>query len=175
MGYPPLKHVLDDLFSIAPATTATQVVTLAVGTINPNYIGTNNQVRNGSLVTKLTILLDIGPTANTPLDADGSLFYDWYIAFNIAGAQALPNPNAVGGSVLAPQVFHQDQGMFDFTNSGTVVSYPAAHVIRVEVNVPKSWQRLNDTDTIELRFQKSAMISQTLNVKLKCIYKEIFP
>lgn len=173
MGIPPLKHVLDDLFSIAAATSSVQIVTLAVGTINPNYYSNNNNVRNGSKITKINLLLDFTPYATVPTDADVQMQYDWYVAFNINGAQVLPNPNAVGSSSLQSQVFHQDQGTFNFNGSNTN-SMPS-HVVRLTIDVPRTWQQLNENDTIEFRIQKSVMATQQLGVKLKCIYKEIFP
>lgn len=171
---PPLKHVVDDLLNIPAATASVQIVTLAVGTVNPNYVVNNNNVRNGSLVTKMTLLLDISPSGGLTTDASFNMYYDWYICFNIAGAQVLPAPNSVGGSVLAPQIFKQEQGIFAFANA-VQTSYPAPHVLRIDLSIPRSYQRINDTDTIEFRIQKSVMTSQALNIKLKCIYKEIFP
>lgn len=178
MVFPPLKHVVDDLLLIPAATVATQIITLAVGTINPNYTSSNTNVRNGSKVTRLNLMLDIAPTFGA--DVDAFVLYDWYIAFNIAGAQSLPAPNAVGNSDYLTQVFHQDQGVFQLiptVNPATGISN--SHVIRLTLDIPKAWQVVNKDDTIEFHIIKSVMgnvaANSGLQVKLKCIYKEIFP
>lgn len=173
MGIPPLKHVVDDLLTITPATASVQTITLAKGTINPNYITNNTDIRNGSIIRSMTLQLDI--SVNNPTDANGSIDYDWYVGFNIANAQSLPNPNSVGGSDLAPQIFHQDQGQFGMsTTAGTGVC-PASHVVRLVLKVPRSWSKFANDDQLQFRIQKSVTNGTALLVKLRAIYYEIFP
>lgn len=176
MAMPPLKHVVDDLLTIPYNNTSVQTITLAKGVINPNYVSSNTDVRNGSKITKITLLIDV--VSNLPWDTCGFLLYDWYVAFNIAGAQTLPNPNAVGGSDILQQVFHQDQGAIQFMGQNTIGSViNQIHVIRLELNIPKSWQIINRDDQIQLLVQKSIMnnSSNNFNFKVKAIYKEIYP
>lgn len=175
MGMPPLKHVIDDLLAIPYNNVSVQTITLAKGTINPNYVTTNTDVRNGSKITKITLEIDIIPTVS--YDANQLCFYDWYIAFNVAGAQTLPNPNTVGGSDLLNQVFHQDQGIFQFVSANNSGPVNSAHVIRLSLNIPRTWQVLNRDDQIQLLVQKSALATtgNSLQFKVKCIYKEIYP
>lgn len=171
---PPLKHVVDDLLTITPANGSVQTITLVKGTINPNYITNNTDVRKGSLVRSINLLIDFG--INNPFDANGTIIYDWYIGFNIANAQTLPNPNSVGGSDLAPQVFHQDHGLFPLTtiNTSTGVVQPP-HLIRLNLKIPKSWQRINVDDQIQLVIQKSVAVGTALLAKVKVIYYEVYP
>lgn len=173
MGIPPLKHVLDDLLVIPAATVTDQVLIIAKGTINPNYYANNNQVRNGSIITSLNILIDFYIT-DALNDADFAQLYDWYVAFNINGAQTLPNPNNVGSSPLQSQIFHQDQGVFPLTTANAT-AFPAPHLIRLKLDIPKMWRQINDNDQLELHIIKSIQGSNKLNAKIKIIYKEIFP
>lgn len=177
MGMPPLKHVIDDILNIPYNNTSVQTITLAKGTINPNYTTTNTDVRNGSKITKITILIDI--ITNVCNDTASVCFYDWYVAFNIAGAQTLPNPNSVGGTDLLGQIFHQDQGALQMvgTNTGPVSAIIGPQVIRLELNIPRAWQVINRDDQLQLLVQKSSMnnSANAFQFKVKAIYKEIYP
>lgn len=177
MGMPPLKHVVDDILTIPYNNTSVQTITLAKGVINPNYVSSNTDVRNGSKITKITLLIDI--ICANPFDSVNNVFYDWYVAFNIAGSQSLPNPNSVGGSDLLQQVFHQEQGCMQFMNTGGPTSpvIQGPQVIRLELNIPRAWQILNRDDQIQLLVQKSIMntVGNQFNFKVKAIFKEIYP
>lgn len=177
MGMPPLKHVVDDLLNIPYNNTSVQTITLAKGVINPNYVSSNTDVRNGSKITKITILIDCIPLLVS--DTSDVMIFDWYVAFNIAGAQALPAPNSVGGSDLLQQVFHQDQGMIQLVNNSGVgiAATNTPYVVRLELNIPRAWQVLNRDDQIQLLVAKSALLntSNAMYFKVKAIYKEIYP
>lgn len=148
---------------------------MAKGTVNPsNYVNITD-VRNGSKIFGILLQLDFAlHGATLTSDTSGSMVYDWTVDFNINGAQTLPNPNTIGSSPLQTQVFHQDGGIFPIgsTSGG---SSPNTHVVRLFVAIPKAWSQINDNDVIALRVQKSAMTTISLDVKIRAIYKEIFP
>lgn len=176
MAQPPLKHVLDDLLVIPAGTVTDQVLVIAKGTLNPTYYTNNNQVRNGSIITSLNIMIDFYIT-DALNDADFALLYDWYVGFNINGAvsgQALPAPNAVGSSPIQSQIFHQDQGVFPLTTA-SATAFPSPHLIRLKLDIPRMWRQINENDQLELHIIKSIQGSNKLNAKIKIIYKEIFP
>lgn len=173
MAQPPLKHVLDDLLVIPAGNVTDQVVILAKGTLNPTYYTNNNQVRNGSIITSMNILIDFYIT-DALNDADFALLYDWYIGFNINGAQTMPNPNSVGSTPLQSQIFHQDGGVFPLTTA-SATAFPGVQLIRLNLKIPKMWHQVNENDQIELHVIKSIQASNKLNCKIKVIYKEIFP
>lgn len=168
MGIPPLKHVIDDQV-LGGNFSTTQVLTLAQGTVNPNSYTTPLQVRNGSIIRQIILQIDFqgGSTSAN--------FMDWYVWFNIAGAQARPNPNSVNISAIKNQVFHQDGCLYALI-SFTAVSVVAPNINkwRVVIDIPKSFQQINENDAIELVWITSNNNAQD-NIKIKAIYKEIFP
>lgn len=169
MGIPPLKHVIDGNATSQNAFT-TQVVQIAVGTINPNSYTTPAQVRNGSLIRKITLQFDYIDQQVSALDT-----MDWYIWFNIGGAQARPDPVGTNPSVLKNQIFHQDGALSMQLQATAVSTYvPWVNKWRLEIAVPRAFQQVNENDTIELvyRTTQNAGVS---NFKWKIIYKEIFP
>lgn len=174
MVMPPQKHVVDDLLAIPYNNVSTQFITLVKGKLNPDYTASNTDVRAGSKVTKLTLQVDVCPLF--PTDSTNAVQYDWYIAYNIANAQTLPAPNAVGGSDVLSQIFHQDGSYIQMLNSGTGV-WQKGDVYRLSLAIPTSWQTINRDDQIVFGIIKSSMnnTSNALEVKLKCIYKEIYP
>lgn len=174
---PPMKHVLDDIFTIAAGTVSDQVVNLAVGTLNPDPYTTNNAVRNGSKVGDIKLMLDIYSTK--PYDANLAIIFDWYVGFNINGAQSMPAPNAVGNSHLKNQIFHQDQGVIPLAGA---VGSPADSVAnnelakwRVKIGIPTQYRQINEGDVIEFHIIKAANVTPGTVVKLKAIYTEYFP
>lgn len=171
MAIPPLKHVVDQVVTNANISAVFQVIPIAVGTINPNSYTTSTQCRNGSLVKKITLQIDAVDFTAT---GQGNQL-DWYIWFNIGGVQARVNPNLINGSVTKNQIFHQDGAMIAMNALTAVgVEVPWIHKWRVEINVPRSLQQINENDAIELVFS-SSINAANMNLKVRAIYKEIFP
>lgn len=171
MTMPPLKHIIDNNNGLVNISSTPNVTTIAVGTINPNSYSTPSQVRNGSLVKKLTVQLDIIDTNPSSIE-----YIDWYLWFNIGGTQSRPFPDlTVDTSNLRNQIFHQD-GTACYFGQATAASYvvPWKNSWRLEVNVPRAWQQLNENDKIELVVGGGANVAGIL-IKVKVIYKEIFP
>lgn len=170
---PPLKHVIDNIFvgtNTSYAGGAPNVTQIAIGTVNPNSYTTQQQVRNGSIIKKITVQIDLFSNSHDTVD-----IYDWFIWFNIGGTQARPTANLVNPSVIKNQVFHQDGALFT-ANQDTAIGVwlPRIASWRVEINIPRSLQQINENDVIELVQQGGANASTT-NMKVKVIYKEIFP
>lgn len=170
---PPLKHVIDNIFvgtNSSYAGGAANVTQIAIGTINPNSYTTQQQVRNGSIIKKITLQIDLMSTNTNSID-----IFDWFVWFNIGGTQPRPTANLVNPSVIKNQVFHQDGCMFTVQVTSAVgVWTPRVSSWRVEINIPRSLQQINENDVIELVQQGGANASNT-HMKVKVIYKEIFP
>lgn len=169
MAIPPLKHVIDQVVMGANMSTV-QNFPIAQGTVNPNSYTTAYQVRNGSIIRTITLELDYQDGV-----VNASNTFDWYIWFNIGGAQARPNPNSVNISVIKNQIFHQDGALYKIGFSTGVGLYPVdTKKWRLVIQVPRSFQQVNENDTIEFVYINSNN-NATADLKAKVIYKEIFP
>lgn len=171
MVQPPKKHIVDNLINIPAANTSVQILTLAVGTFNPNYVTNSNNVKAGSKIAKM--LLQIDAVAYPPNDANSALIFDWFVCFNIAGAQTFAAPNSAASDTKTNQIFHQEQGILSLPTA--LGGVPPPYVMRLSIDIPKSWQILNDLDTIELHIAKNVLVSAAFFFKVKAIYKEIYP
>lgn len=169
-GYPPIKHVIDRLDTGQNTFATPKVYPFAVGTVNPNSYSNDTQCRNGSIITKVTLQLEIADQAFNSLDG-----FDWYVWFNIGGTQARPQANLVNSSTLKNQVFHQD-GCFILNPQATAVGSTALwkNAWRIEINIPRAFQQLNENDAMELVILGGSN-QTTSSFKVKIIYKEIFP
>lgn len=175
MAMPPLKHVIDQQSVATNLNAASLVIPIAVGTVNPNSYTTPTQVRHGSKVTRLTLQLDFSDLLTSGSVGGAQNFMDWYVWFNVGGTQARPNPNSVNISTLKNQIFHQDGTIFTLFQS-TAVGYavPWKNSWRVDISIPRSYQQVNENDVIELVINSSVNAASSC-VKVKVIYKEIFP
>lgn len=170
MAIPPLKHIIDQQVSGANISAGNQTFILAKGVVNPNSYTTATDCRNGSIITSMSIQLDITDQALNSID-----FYDWYVWFNIGGAQSQPTPNSTNISVIKNQIFHQD-GSLHLNNQLTAVGVymPRIATWRLQIQIPRSFRQLNENDQIELVIRGGPNSTGT-SIKLKVIYKEIFP
>lgn len=169
---PPLKHVIDRTGSGVNLFTTT-AIDLAIGTLNPDPISAGGEklVRNGSIIRQMTLQLDVNDAQNTT----GVNFYDWYIWFNVAGAQALADPAAVNPSLTKMQIFHQD-GFMSSVGNMTSIGVVDHHVSswRLVINIPRAYQQVNDGDKIQF-VHKGGSNQAIMDYKLKVIYKEYYP
>lgn len=150
-------------------SAAPTVYQIAIGTVNPNSYTVPQQVRNGSKIVKLNIEVDFVDVAITV----GT--FDAYVWFNIGGTQARPVPGAANPAVIKNQIMHQIGCLTQLFQSTAVgIASPWMHKFRLEINVPRSLQQINENDTIEFVFQTS-IAAATSSVKFRCIYKEIYP
>lgn len=102
-------------------------------------------------------------------------YFDWYVWFNVGGTQTRPNAGTVNSSTLKNQIFHQDGAIAVNGQLTAVGTYePWINKWRVEINVPRQWQQVNENDVIELVILGGNNGAAT-STKCKVIYKEIFP
>lgn len=173
MGIPPHKHIIQNTNSaVAGATTQTQV--LAVGTENPDPYTNPTNVRNGSIIRSIELQIDMmmnAGTASTFTD-----FVDWYLWYNINGAQSAPSPYNVNASHLKNQVFHMDGCMFETLSTGIAYSsgYTQTRTWRVRIHIPRGYQTIQLGDQIELKYYRSGSPAN-FDIKVTAIYKEIYP
>lgn len=170
---PPMKHVIQNYnTSVNLNAGGTNVVILAQGTENPDPYTNSVAVRNGSIVTSMTFQIEW--TNYSSLTAAGDAI-DFYIWFNIAGAQTRPNPTAINVSKLKNQVFHQDGSLMRCSAATQVAfQYPPVSKWRFTISIPKAYQQINFGDQIEICYVTQANNAFS-DFKLTCIYKEIFP
>lgn len=171
MAQPPHKHVID-VTNSAEAGAAVRTIQLALGVLNPDPYTNVTNVKAGSKVTMITVMLDCMQEVMNSGTID---YLDWYIWFNINGAQGQPQPALVGSNHLKTQVFHQEQCLIDFYTSRTDAGWVRnpSKVFRLNISIPRSWQIVNDGDAIELVYKYAAGLNHT--TKCKAIYKEIYP
>lgn len=164
-----MKHIIQNYNTAQNLSTQT-VVTLAVGTENPDPYTNVTNVRNGSIIRQIIIQFEWFKNNLSTNDA-----IDWYVWFNINGAQTRPtntNPNA---SHLKNQIFHQDGGIFMITQGSAIgVTQVTPRAWRIVINLPRGYQQVNLGDAIE--FVMTTQINDATSAyKLTAIYKEIFP
>lgn len=163
---PPMKHCIQATGAIN-AGAANATLLLAQGTVNPDPYTTNSACRNGSLIKSLTIQFDVASLL-TQVDT-----LEWYVWFNVNGAQTQPDAQNVTLSHLKNQVFHQDGAIYA-NGASTASPYEYARW-RVVVKVPKSLQQLNDGDKLELIMRGNVNTAGAMYYRICVIYKEIFP
>lgn len=166
MGIPPLKHIVESLI-LSEAGNVTRAIDLAVGTLNPDPYTNANNVRNGSIIRQLIVEIDAAVAAGT-INEQSAL--DWYVWFNIAGSQTVVSPTLLNASTTKNQVFKQDGSLIEHTQSGGVW----LHKWRLVIDIPRSYQQINDLDKIQFVYRWFGADS-VHDLKYRFIYKEIFP
>lgn len=167
---PPLKHVIQSSQIGVNTGASDLVIDLAEGVENPDPYANFTNVRNGSLIKQMHIMVDYDDSnVNTPIVSD------WYVWFNINGAQTRPVAANTNASHLKNQIFHQDGALTSLTQATSVGV--TDHLIakwRLVINIPRAFQQINLGDKIQFVFRNNN--NTTLNnLKLLVIYKEIFP
>lgn len=169
-SYPPLKHVVDSNRT-AEAGNIIRTIVLAVGTLNPDPYTVQTNVKNQNIITKITLQIDSGIQGNLAFEED---LFDWFVWFNINGAQATPDPTGTNLSHLKNQIFHQDGQLYNKIAATATQAFFKNGVWRIEINIPRAWQQINDGDTIEFVY-KWTQASAVHDLKFRAIYKEVFP
>lgn len=171
VGMPPQKHVIDSGATSITSTTKS-TIELAKGVLNPDYSANPTNVRVGSIIKGLSIQLDV---CMDVADSNANPVYmDWYIGYNIDGAQTQPNPGSVGSSDLMSQVFHEDGCLIPINTATSVGAINARmNTWRLYVKIPRSWEKLMRGDIINLVFKFDTAVKMWL--KAKVIYYEVFP
>lgn len=171
----PIKHILDDTV-VDEAGAVVRSIGLVFGvTAADPYGAAQSQVNAGSaVVTSIQMMLSwfIDNKVNA-----STLTYDrldWYIWYNIAGAQARPDPRTAGQFDLKNQIMHMGSAILG-ANTAANANGNAQQVGRVDYDfyfkVPKWAQKINKDDVIELVyvFSDAAAVHTT---KLKAIFME---
>lgn len=167
-----MKHVIQT-YANNQNISAITAIDLAIGTLNPDpYANPGNQVRPGSIITALNVQIDW-------LQGGGSVSHDdsfeWYVWFNVNGAQTVPDPQNTNLSHLKNQIFHQDGAISSREfYTGVGIEIPQVSKWRLVLRVPKWAQQVNEGDKISIVF-RSAVASTTSAYRITVIYKEIFP
>lgn len=171
----PIKHILDDTVTDeAGAVVRTINIVQGVTGADP-YNVAQSQVNAGSAVVRrihlmLEVAINVGIVNVALLDR-----FDWYVWFNVAGAQAAPDPRTAGQSDLKNQIFHMGHGLMGgptAVNSAQQQAYKAFLVYDLIINVPTWAQKINKDDTIELKYVHSDSAANKW-IKMKAIFMEI--
>lgn len=166
-----MKHVVQVYATAQNLSAAGNGVTLAVGTENPDPYTNVTNVRNGSIIRQIILQIDWLKFENSQYHES----YEWYVWFNINGAQTQPDPQSTNASHLKNQIFHQD-GTICAVVQATAVGLltPREHKWRVVINIPRAYQQLNVGDKIEL-VHRTVNATADSDYRIVAIYKEIFP
>lgn len=170
----PIKHILDDTVT-DEAGAVVRTINIAQGITNADpYNVAQSQVNAGSaIVTKLLIMMEV--FQNCSIACTNALDrFDYYLWFNVAGAQTAPDPRTAGQSDLKNQIFHMGHALLGgntvaATNIGTTPTSRASW--SMVVNIPKWAQKINKDDTIELKYVHSDSAANKW-IKLKVIFME---
>jgi len=168
---PPRKHVIDASNSYA-GNAGVQNIDLVVGAINPDPVANFTNVKAFNIVPHIDLMLEIiRTTISTPTNCP----VDWYIWFNINGAQTAPTPGTTMGSVLVNQVFHEDQALLVQPGAVGDTGFAQKAAWHVPIRVPRSWRTINQGDKIQVKVSSPGGASDNFKYKIKAIYKEYYP
>lgn len=171
----PIKHILDD-FVNNEAGGVTRNIGLVVGINNANpYDVAQARVNAGSaVVRRIHLMLHVRRNYTAVAGGAAVSQFDWYVWFNIAGAQTRPTPNAAGSNDLKNQIFHQDCALFgqnEAVSTDLSKDSESGAIWNVVINVPTWAQKINMDDAIELVYLASDAAANFI-VKMKAIFLE---
>lgn len=166
MPMPPQKHIVES-DALGEAGNVSRDIDIVIGAINPDPFTNLNQVKAGSYVQALSVEMDYN--CDTPPAAANPAVLEWFIWYNINGAQTPPTPLLVGQSHLKNQVFMQGGGLFTNADARRAASF------RFMLRIPKAYQMINDGDKITLRYKYIQGTPDNFDTRWKFIYKEYFP
>lgn len=171
----PIKHIVD-LTVTDEAGAATRQYPLVKGyTAADPYNSLGYPVNAGSsIVTHLDIELNVWVNNKTTASTGLTDKFNWFIWFNVSGAQTPPDPRNVTASDLKNQVFHQGIGML-----GTATAVSTSNInakmnlynIHLSLKIPKWAQAINKDDVIEFVYYFGDSAANH-NVSLQAIFKE---
>lgn len=173
----PIKHVLNDA-KLSQAGNAQYHITLVQGVTNADpYGAAQSQVNAGAaIVTHLSLSFTVWIDPQTvPCATSCFQDFNWYIWFNVAGAQTRPVSYSVGTNDLKNQVFVQGRGKLSGVMAATTNLIAGSEIIRnfdVEVNIPKWAQKINKDDVIEFVIDFTGDAAANHNVVVQGIFKE---
>lgn len=167
MVQPPIKHIVNSN-ALGQASGANTVI-IAKGVLNPDPYTNNTDVKAANKIFGVTVQIDYTPAQNAPV---GDYLFDWYIGFNINGAQPMPTVGNTGASHINSQIFHEDGAI---QQNGAVTASTVGKTWRFRLALPKSWSSFNDGDQLEFHYLTAGPASAAHDIKWKFIFKEIYP
>lgn len=169
----PIKHILDDTVTDEAGGVVRTIFLCQGVTAADPYNAAQSQVNAGSAIVKrLHIMLEFALNNNI---ASTTLMnrLDWYIWFNVAGAQAAPDPRTAGQFDLKNQIFHMGHAFMGGRTIATgILDQKSSVVYDLIINIPTWAQKINKDDTIELKYVHSEVTANKW-LKLKAIFQEI--
>lgn len=172
----PIKHILDDTVT-DEAGAVVRSIHLCQGVTGADpYAAAQSAVNAGSAIVKrIHLMLEVAVNNSIVNNAYFDRF-DWYIWFNIAGAQSAPDPRTAGQYDLKNQIFHQGHALLGVavtaaSNNGSFVQAGRATWDMI-INIPTWAQKINKDDLIDLVYVHSDSAANKW-LKLKAIYFEI--
>lgn len=171
----PVKHIVD-LTVTDEAGGATRQYPLVKGyTAADPYNSLGYPVNAGSsIVTHLDIDLTAWVNNKTTTSTNLTDKFNWFIWFNVSGAQTPPDPRNVTASDLKNQVFHQGMGVLGCATTAQITQQNAKmgmYNIHLSLVVPKWARAINKDDVIEFVYYWGDSVA-VHNVALQCIFKE---
>lgn len=168
----PIKHILNDFVQLEAGAVTRNIPLVRGVTAADPYGAAQSQVNAGSAVVtfidiQLEFMIDATVASGTAID-----YLDFYIWFNIAGAQTRPTPFTEGQSDLKNQIIHQGQALMPTVVLATAVPVTNQRAIfHIPLKIPKWAQKINKDDQIELVYQ---WVQNAANhdLKLKAIFME---
>lgn len=167
MTLPPRKHVVDK-GPVQVASNVTQSDTVILGTINPIPYTNPTNIATDSRVYSVQFMLDVCAQPPATDATNGKI--DWFLGFNINGAQTLPAPDNVGQSTIQNQIFHQDFTLNPLPAATSNALQPRIYSWRINLKIPKAWVRFGQGDQIQFAIKNTAADGYTY--AWKCIFTE---
>lgn len=172
----PIKHIVD-LTVTDEAGAATRQYPLVKGyTAADPYNSLGYPVNAGSsIVTHLDIELNAWVNNKVTTSTGLTDKFNWFIWFNVSGAQTPPDPRNVTASDLKNQVLHQGVGIIGVSSSAALGNFHQAKVglynIHLSLKLPRWAQAINKDDVIEFVYYWGDSVA-THNISLQAIFKE---
>lgn len=172
----PIKHILDDTVTDEAGAVVRAIHIVQGVTAADPYNAVQSQVNAGSAIVKrVHLMLEFAINESIAGTAGVMDRLDWYIWFNIAGAQAAPDPRTSGQFDTKNQIFHMGSALLGQRTAGSVGndgSYKGFVVYDLIVNIPTWAQKINKDDTIDLIYVHSDSAANKW-LKMKAIFMEI--
>lgn len=171
----PIKHIVD-LTVTDEAGAATRQYPLVKGyTAADPYNSLGYPVNAGSsIVTHLDIELNVWINNKVTVSNNDTDKFNWFIWFNVSGAQTPPDPRNVTASDLKNQVLHQGVaviGSATAVNPSLQNGKMALYNIHLSLKLPRWAQAINKDDVIEFVYYFGDAPA-VHNIALQAIFKE---
>lgn len=171
----PIKHIVDLTVTDEAGAAIRQYPLVKGYTAADPYNSLGYPVNGGSsIVTHLDIELNAWINNKTTTSTILTDKFNWFIWFNVSGAQTPPDPRNVTASDLKNQVLHQGIGILGAGVTAATLMTNAKmglYNIHLSLKLPKWAQAINKDDVIEFVYYFGDSVA-VHNVSLQCIFKE---